>query len=300
MYKKTKYQEDLNHARQFIFSFGSNYALGTRLFPRDLREATIIFYAFVRYADELVDNPEKEMPGQTHTSIQEFIDEWKHVLKTKEFKNSHPIIRSLYYLFMEKKIPFDYVDDFFTAMVQDTQKTRYANYSELERYMWGSASIVGHVMTFIVGYSGDDAFTDAKALAEGMQLANFIRDIDEDYQDRNRIYIPQDRLFAFGVNEEMISRKKMTTELHNLLVYYVSFTEKLFKQGIRGVKKLKSGKFSILLASRMYRENIRILKKRNYDIFAKKIYLSNFKKIIILVTTIIYYPFWLSLKNLDI
>jgi phytoene synthase len=290
---KTEYQKDLNYCKQFIFSFGSNYSLGTRLFTKDVRESTIFFYAFVRYADELVDNPDQKMPGQTHTNLDEFMTEWKNVLETKNPTDAHPILRSVYYLFTEKNIPFDYLDDFFTAMHQDTKKSRYKTYVELEHYMWGSATIVGHVMTFVVGYLDQDAFTDAKALAEAMQLANFIRDIDEDYQGRDRIYIPETHMATFAVNEKMIAGQTMTPQLRNLLVYYIEFTEKLFTQGIHGIKKLQSGKFSILLASRMYRENIRILKRRGYDIFAPKIRLSKIQKARMLVETVFMYPFWL-------
>ena len=104
-------------------------------------------------------------------------------------------------------------------------------------------------------------------------------------------------MFTFGVTQEMIADQKMTPQLRNLLAYYVESTEKLFEQGIVGIKKLHSGKFSTLLASLMYREDIRILKKRNYDIFSTKIHLSKIQKARILLETIIMYSFWLLQKK---
>ena len=104
-YMKTEYQNDLLYCRQFIFSFGSNYALGTRLFTKRVREATIFFYAFVRYVDELVDNPHQKMPGQTHEHVNDFILEWEHVLTHEPNADTHPILRSTYWLFIEKNIP---------------------------------------------------------------------------------------------------------------------------------------------------------------------------------------------------
>ena len=292
-YRQTEYQFDLNYCKQFIFSFGSNYALGTRLFNKRVREATIIFYAFVRYADEIVDNPDKKIYGQTHETLDEFIAEWKEVISNGPNTNSHQILRSSYWLFKKYDIPFDYTFDFLAAMKQDLIKTRYKNYAELENYMWGSASIVGHVMTFIVGYLDPIAFEHAKALGEAMQLANFLRDIDEDYVERDRIYMPQQHMATFGVHDQMIVDQKMTPELFNFLKHYIEHTERLFTKGINGIKYLQSGKFSILLASRMYRENIRILKKRDYDIFAGKICLSKLRKMRLLVSTVFIYPLWL-------
>ena len=240
-YKKTQYQSDLDYARQFIFSFGSNYALGTRLFNKRVRTATIIFYAFVRYVDEIVDNPDQKMSGQTHTSIDEFIAEWKGVTEHGPTSKNHPVIRSNYWLFTDYDIPFDYTFDFLSAMKQDLIKTRYTSYAELEHYMWGSASIVGHVMTFIVGYSDSVAFEYARALGEAMQLANFLRDVDEDYQERNRIYLPQNDIQVFAVTDDMIAGQHMTPELKNFIRYYVDRTEKLFDRGIHGIRYLHSG-----------------------------------------------------------
>ncbi len=291
MYKKTEYKNDINYCKQFIFSFGSNYSLGTRLFPRQVREATIFFYSFLRYADELVDNPQGELAGQTHKNIDEFMTEWLSVIENGPTKESHPILRSNYWLFTHYKIPFDYTFDFLDAMKQDLIQTRYTSYQELEKYMWGSASIVGHVMTFIVGYTSASAFKRATSLAEAMQLANFLRDVDEDYQLRGRVYLPQREMLLFGVSEDMIAGQEMTTEVYNFILYYVAKTEQLFSVGIQGIKYLKKGKFSVLLASRMYRENIRILKKRNYDIFGPAIRLESLKKIWILCTTTALYLF---------
>jgi len=295
-YIQTEYRNDLNYSKQFIFSFGSNYSLGVRLFPKGIREATIFFYAFVRYADELVDNPHQKMPGQTHASIDDFISQWKEVVKYGPTKKSHPILRSNYWIFKNREIPFDYSFDFLDVMKQDLYTERYKDYGQLENYMWGSASVVGHIMTFIVGYSNPTAFDHAKALGEAMQLANILRDISEDFTDRNRVYLPQNDMTLFAATESMIAGKKMTPQLFNIIKHYVERTEILFQRGINGIHYLDNGGFSVLLASRIYRENIRILKKRNYDIFRTKIRISKIKKVLMVCTTIILYPS-LVLKN---
>lgn len=290
-YQKTQYQNDLDYTKQFIFSFGSNYALGVRLFPENIREQTIIYYSFVRYADELVDNPDIKMSGQTHKNIDDFIHEWEKVIKNGPNKNTHPILRSNYWVFKNNKIPFDYSFDFLNVMKQDLEKERYKNYAELEHYMWGSASVVGHVMTFIVGYSNTIAFEHARALGEAMQLANILRDVNDDYISRNRIYLPQNDMLLFGASEKMIASKKMTPELKNFIHHYIQRTEILFSKGVNGIHYLNHGGFSVLLASRIYRENIRILKKRNYNIFGPKIRISKLTKLWMLMSNFFVYPY---------
>ena len=201
MQEYSTYHDDLEYCKQFLFSFGSNYSLATKLFPKKARESTLIWYSFLRYADEIVDNPTDKLPGQTHQNLDQFMDEWRKVIETGKFREAHPIVRANHQLFTQYGIPFDYTFDFLDVMQQDLTKSRYKTYAELEHYMWGSASVVGHVMTFIVGYTDRVAFDHARALGEAMQLANFLRDVDEDYQDRDRIYLPENDMQVFGVTE---------------------------------------------------------------------------------------------------
>tara|TARA_B100001146_G_C15870032_1_gene301485 strand:- start:9 stop:551 length:543 start_codon:yes stop_codon:yes gene_type:complete len=146
--------------------------------------------------------------------------------------------------------------------------------------MWGSASVVGHIMCHIIGYNNVRAFSHAQSLGEAMQLANFLRDIDEDYQDRNRIYLPMNDLAVFGVTENMIAQRQHTKELKNALRYFYEKNEKLFDRGIYGLRFLHwKNIYPLLLASYTYRENIRILKKRNFNPFLDRIRIPTWKKV---------------------
>lgn len=55
--------------------FGSNYYTASRILPKAIRDDVIVFYAFVRLADEIVDNPQ---PGTDPANeLQTFIDDWE-------------------------------------------------------------------------------------------------------------------------------------------------------------------------------------------------------------------------------
>lgn len=285
MYQKNLYSVDVLSLKHFIHTYNSNYALATMLFPKRIREATLILYSFVRYADELVDNPEKKIPGQTHAGIDEFVIEFNQVVSDGFVSNTnHPIIRANYFLFIEYNIPFNYLHDFLKVMADDRVLDKYHSYAELEHYMWGSATVVGHIMTYIIGYTDPSAFDHARALAEGMQLANFLRDINEDYQDRKRIYLPIQDQKVFGVNLESIKTQQMTPQLYNLINFYRKRAEGLFEKGIRGITLLnRSGRFPVLLAAYVYRYNLRILRVRKCNVFTTPIRISPWRKGLITV-----------------
>ena len=52
----------------------------------------------------------------------------------------------------------------------------------------------------------NDAFEAAKKLGIAFQLANFIRDVDEDL-DRGRVYLPIKELAQIGVTREMLEER---------------------------------------------------------------------------------------------
>lgn len=278
-----QYLEDLSYCRGLLDSFSSNYSLALKLFPAKVQDQVSVFYAFLRYADELIDNPEKDFPGRSHGSLGAFVDEWKSLLEgQRDWSTAHSVMRATHQLFEQHSIDLGYLGDFIEAMQQDQTQQRYANYRELEEYMWGSAGIVGHVMAHILGYTDPTALNKAKSLGEAMQLANFLRDIDEDYQQRGRIYLPQDAMVKFQVSEDMLSDQRATPELRSLLRYYVRHTEQLFDEGDSGIPLLVQGRSAVAAASRIYRANLNILAGREYDPFGPTIRVPRWKKILLI------------------
>ena len=101
-------------------------------------------------------------------------------------------------------------------MIQDLTQTRYQTYDELKNYMWGSASVVGLMMSHVIGFNDMRALKYAPKLGYAMQLTNFLRDIDEDYQLRGRIYLPLDELARFDLDERRHRPSPLFARLQSL------------------------------------------------------------------------------------
>ncbi len=263
-------------ARSIIKHYGTGYYRATFLFPKKIREAIWTLYKFVRLPDEIVDNP-------TPTSAQElavWIENWKSALKTRTSDNQS--FREFISVLDTHHIPVEYTYDFFAAMELDLTKDRYATYEELEKYMYGSAAVVGYMISHIVGFQ-EGALSYARALAEAFQMTNFLRDIKADYDERGRIYIPLEDMERWGVTEAHIREGIVDDAWRALMQYEIARTRALYEKGISGIKYLHPhGRRAVYAAALVYKEILDKIEERSYDVFTERLVVSPFQKTVLL------------------
>ena len=97
-------------------------------------------------------------------------------------------------------IPPGLFADFMDSMRMDLTVTSYPDRAALDRYVHGSAEVIGLQVLPVLGTAGPqaEAAPYAAALGKAFQLTNFLRDVAEDL-DLGRVYLPADELAAFGV-----------------------------------------------------------------------------------------------------
>ena len=81
-------------------------------------------------------------------------------------------------------------------------------------------------MVPILEPSSDLAYEPAKNLGIAFQLANFIRDINEDL-DSGRIYLPLEDLERFGVTKADLHARKLTNPIRDLIKFEISRVRQL-------------------------------------------------------------------------
>lgn len=169
-----------------IFKKGSRtYFYSSIFFPEKVKEDVFILYSFVRTVDDFVDS----IPQQKKR-YSEFKKEFHRAIKKNNSQNI--IIFSFVELMHRKKIPLQYVHEFFASMEKDLQSKQYRTLSDTLGYMYGSAEVIGLMMAKILELP-KKSYKGAQLLGRAMQYANFIRDIDEDLK-LGRCYIPKQLL----------------------------------------------------------------------------------------------------------
>jgi len=174
-----------------IFRRGSRtYFYSSLFFPRGVREDVFVLYAFVRSADDFVDQVPQDGEGFTR-----FEAAYRSALRGRP--SNQPVIDRFVELATRRAFDPAWVDSFLQAMRADLTRGDYASLEELDGYMYGSACVVGLMMARILGLP-DAALPAARQLGRAMQYVNFLRDVDED-RELGRTYVPRSCLERHGL-----------------------------------------------------------------------------------------------------
>jgi len=248
---------------------GKSYYFATQLFPRPLRQATYAIYAFVRVPDEIVDNsPQSTASERAHIKqkLNQWRADWQQAYQKKQ--SGDPVLHVAALTFHAYKIPPSTAEDFIDAMIQDLEQSRYRDFEDLKAYMWGSACVVGVMMSHLVGFSEPRTLEHAAKLGHAMQLTNFLRDIDEDFQLRNRIYMPQDELARFGLSDQDIAGRRFSPAFRDFMRFQAQRAHGLYDEANAGIGLLdKQGRSAVLAASTLYRAILDKLEAQRWDPF---------------------------------
>ena len=248
---------------------GKTYYLATLLLPKEKRPFVHALYGFARYADEIVDDLASELTIQEKSDL---LTQWgEKVLQGLSSGDSNDVVgRALIDTVTKFKIPHEHFVAFLHSMKMDLSVTSYANYEALMEYVYGSAAVIGLEMVPILGPLSDAAFEPAKKLGIAFQLANFIRDVNEDL-DRGRIYLPLDELAEFGVDKEMLARRILTPQIVSALKFQIARVRQLQKEATPGIQELApSSRPCIEAASELYCGIVDEVEKIDYQIFNKR------------------------------
>jgi phytoene synthase len=165
---------------------------------------------------------------------------------------------------------------------QDLYKTRFLNFKEIYDYSFKIASVVGLMTTPVFGYKDEQALNYAADLGIAMQLTNILRDVGEDI-DRDRIYLAQDELTAFGLTEQDILSRRMDDRFVEFMKYQIKRAREYYQRAESGIAMLdRNARLPVYLARYNYAKILDKIEENNYDVFTSRAYLSKFEKLSIL------------------
>jgi len=248
-------------------TYSRTYYFSTRLFPPEIRRHVHALYAFTRYADEIVDDPQNGASADARLeAIEAFEAETMAALVGEEIED--PILRAFTNTARERGIGQCHLKPFMRSMKMDTYVRRYQTYEDLEEYMYGSAAVVGLMMCRVIGVEAEEALPHAEALGEAMQLTNFLRDLREDWE-RGRVYLPLEDLKRFGYSEEDLGMCRVNEAFVELMRFEVEQARTLYLIADEGIRYIPHGRrYPIIVARHLYAAILARIEELGYDVFS--------------------------------
>ena len=172
---------------------------------------------------------------------------------------------------------------------QDLNKKRYKDFDELINYCKLSANPVGSMVLRIFGEYNDANLILSNQICTGLQLINFIQDINRDSK-LDRIYMPLDELNKFGVNEEDILHENSTEEFIEMIKFQCERSKNIINSGKSLVSNLHGSK-RIPISLFIHSGNLVLKKieKINYKTATTRPFVTKLDKSLLISKTLIRY-----------
>jgi phytoene synthase len=256
---------------------GKSYYFATLFFPPDIRRAVFALYGFVRVPDQWVDCPDTADKAELAKRLDRYQAELMRALQGEPV--DQPVLRAFAEVMRQYQIPIRYPLDFLQAMRMDLYRTRYETLDELQTYIWGSASVVGVMMCYIMRSTEAETLRLAAQMGTAMQMTNFLRDIGEDWQ-RGRIYLPQAELRAFGITESHFAEGRVDKPFVEMMRFQIERCRRWYAEAERGIVQLpREAQFAVLLGSRLYARILDAIERLHYDVFRHRAHTSRGEKL---------------------
>lgn len=181
-----------------------NFPVASILLPARLRPAVTAIYRFARTADDIAD--EGDDPSAVRlTKLGELEDDLNAI---DAGRTSHwPDLASTV---AAHGLPTQHFRDLLSAFRQDVTTTRYETEAAVGEYCRRSANPIGRLMLHLFGERGEPALAMSDAICTGLQRTNFLQDVALDWR-KGRVYIAQESLHHFGVDESAIAQATTDT-----------------------------------------------------------------------------------------
>jgi 15-cis-phytoene synthase len=239
-----------------------NFAYGIMVLPRAKRQAIAAIYAFARRVDDVADG---ELPLEEKRAG---LEELRTALLAAP---ADPVFLALHDARERFGIPREPLEALVDGGLQDLEQVTYADFADLRGYCEKVAGAVG--LACVPVYGSEDR-EHAMTLGIALQLINIIRDVDEDRQ-LGRVYLPQDELAAFGVEELALS-----PEFRELMAFEAERARTYLAEGLRLLASLdRRSALCVGTFAGLYRETLDRIEAGGFDVFGEKTRLSAPRKL---------------------
>jgi len=216
------------HCRQIAAAHYENFPVASHLLPRHLREPVSVIYAFARTADDFADEGDYN-PAERLQLLADYEARLQCLMDGEPVTD--PIFIALGDVIQRHGLPIELFRDLLSAFTQDVTQQRYASFSDVLDYCQRSANPVGRLLLFLYGHASSAKLALSDHICTALQLINFLQDLTQDFDEHNRIYLPQDEMQTYRVSEAHLRNRISDNAMQQLIQLQIQRTSALLLAG---------------------------------------------------------------------
>lgn len=262
---------DLSREAQIFRAGSRTYYVSSLFFPAAVRADVFRLYSFVRVVDDYVDISPRNIA--TFTAVKKA---WRAQNPARLTDTTARLVMQNM-LDVAQKYNFDpaWVDAFLWSMAQDASNkpVEYRTLHDSLRYVYGSAEVIGLMMTSILlGGADKGALHAAQLQGRAMQWINFCRDIEEDNR-LPRCYFPREDFEQFDLADlSSAEASRKPRQFAAFVRHQVARYELWQQEASAGWACLpRRSRVPVIAASNMYGWTARQLRRNPHVVFCQQL-----------------------------
>ncbi len=236
-------EQAYQHCQSIAASHYENFPVASRLLPKKLRRPISVIYTFARNADDFADEGDFTK-AQRHERLDDYSAKLNALGNTKAIDD--PVFIALADVIKKHALPLSLFHDLLTAFKMDVDKTRFADFAEILNYCRYSANPVGRLLLYLNDAASPQNLIQSDAVCSALQLINFYQDLEQDYQENGRIYLPLNEMQQFKVSEQHLQQARSDVAMQALMDLQLQRATALLQKG-HSLGNRQTGRFGLEL-----------------------------------------------------
>jgi phytoene synthase len=267
----TLLEQSYAHCRAVAKQRARNFYYSFILLPSEKKDAMCAMYAFMRYCDDLSDEP-----GATRSAIDRWLEALKEALAGRPDDN--PTWPAFLDAVERYCIPHEYFFEMIEGVASDLQPRTIATFDDLYQYCYRVASVVGLTTIHIFGFTSPDALPLAEKCGIAFQLTNILRDVRED-AGLGRVYLPAEDLARYGVSVDDLKNARRTEQFGSLMDFETARARRYYRESAPLLDLIEpESRPSLWALIAIYSRLLDHLAASRYDVLMRRISLSSLEK----------------------
>ena len=253
----------------------SNFYYAFAILPPAKRDAIYAAYAFCGYADDIADELTDRARQESEIALAR-----ERLAACYAGDRRGPLFAALGDAVDRFGVPQSYFEELVRGVEMDFTINRYATWTDLERYCYRVASVVGQICVSIFGARPHPRAGEfVRSMGLGLQIVNIMRDVGEDAA-RDRVYFPADELAAHGLTADDILACRHDDRFAAMMAQQAARARRYFALGRQLLPLLDlRSRMCVNVLQGVYAELLTRIEARNYDMFSQRVRLSGPEKV---------------------